>query len=116
VPVPADGPVLVTGATGFIGRHLVRRLVADGRPVVALVREGRALDDAAALTPEVIPPDDAAALTTEVIPPDDAALLARAVGRLHFAGEHTEDVWYATMEGALRSGVRAADEVTSAGL
>jgi monoamine oxidase len=49
-------------------------------------------------------------------PPDDATLLARPVGRLHFAGEHTEDVWYATMEGALRSGIRAADEVTSAGL
>ena len=58
--MPADGPVLVTGATGFIGRHLIRRLGADGRPVVALVRDGRALDDADVLTTEVIPPDDAA--------------------------------------------------------
>ena len=30
--------VLLTGATGFIGRHLLRRLVADGAHVVALTR------------------------------------------------------------------------------
>ena len=29
---------LVTGASGFVGRHLVRRLVSDGRCVTALVR------------------------------------------------------------------------------
>ena len=31
-------PVLVTGATGFIGREIVRRLLACGRPVLALAR------------------------------------------------------------------------------
>lgn len=31
---------LVTGATGFIGRHLTRRLAQEGTPVVALVRAG----------------------------------------------------------------------------
>jgi nucleoside-diphosphate-sugar epimerase len=31
-------PVLVTGANGFIGRHLVKRLVADGATVHALTR------------------------------------------------------------------------------
>jgi monoamine oxidase len=43
--------------------------------------------------------------------PDEARLRAAPVGRLAFAGEHTEGVWFATMEGALRSGVRAAAEI-----
>ena len=30
----------VTGATGFIGRHLVERLLRRGKPVYALVRKG----------------------------------------------------------------------------
>jgi UDP-glucose 4-epimerase len=36
------GPVLVTGATGFIGRHLVDRLVAERLEVHALQRSGGA--------------------------------------------------------------------------
>jgi monoamine oxidase len=40
---------------------------------------------------------------------DDA--LARPVGRIAFAGEHTAGEWFATMEGALRSGVRAAHDL-----
>ena len=43
--------------------------------------------------------------------PDDDGLIRRSVGRLHFAGEHTAGDWAGLMEGALRSGVRAADEV-----
>jgi nucleoside-diphosphate-sugar epimerase len=38
----SDRLVLVTGASGFVGRVLVRRLVADGRPVRAAVRSGTA--------------------------------------------------------------------------
>lgn len=34
-----DAPILVTGATGFIGGRLVRRLVGAGLPVRALVRD-----------------------------------------------------------------------------
>ncbi|MGI8757535.1 MAG: NAD-dependent epimerase/dehydratase family protein [Acidimicrobiales bacterium] len=44
----AAGPVLVTGGTGFVGANLVRRLVADGRPVHVL---GRAGTDAWRLAP-----------------------------------------------------------------
>ncbi len=42
---------------------------------------------------------------------DDDALLQRPVGPLYFAGEHTAGDWAGLMEGALRSGERAADEV-----
>lgn len=37
--------VLVTGATGFTGSHLTRRLVQDGRRVVAFVRESSRTDE-----------------------------------------------------------------------
>ena len=43
--------------------------------------------------------------------PLDSAELARPVGPLAFAGEHTAGDWHGLMEGALRSGVRAAAEV-----
>ena len=43
-------------------------------------------------------------------PLDDAAL-ARPVGAVAFAGEHTAGRWHALMEGALRSGLRAASQV-----
>ncbi len=33
-----DGPVVLTGGTGFVGRALLERLVAGGRPVTALAR------------------------------------------------------------------------------
>jgi nucleoside-diphosphate-sugar epimerase len=42
------GQVIVTGATGLIGRALVDHLVADGTSVTALVRPG---SDASALPP-----------------------------------------------------------------
>jgi monoamine oxidase len=43
-------------------------------------------------------------------PLDDEAL-ARPVGLVAFAGEHTAGGWHALMEGALRSGLRAASQV-----
>lgn len=42
-------PALVSGASGFLGKSLVRRLLGDGRPVVALLRrasDGPDLDGA----------------------------------------------------------------------
>jgi monoamine oxidase len=43
--------------------------------------------------------------------PLEAAELARPVGPLAFAGEHTAGEWHGLMEGALRSGLRAAEDV-----
>ena len=43
--------------------------------------------------------------------PVDEKALARPVGPVAFAGEHTAGAWHALMEGALRSGLRAANEV-----
>jgi uncharacterized protein YbjT (DUF2867 family) len=37
---PADGNVLIAGATGFIGKLLTRRLMADGYTVRCMVRKG----------------------------------------------------------------------------
>jgi monoamine oxidase len=48
--------------------------------------------------------------TVEVAGGDDQ-LIAAPEGRVHFAGEHTAGAWAGLMEGALRSGARAADEI-----
>jgi uncharacterized protein YbjT (DUF2867 family) len=40
-----DGPVLVTGGTGTLGRHVVRRLLAAGTPVRVMSRRPRPADD-----------------------------------------------------------------------
>jgi monoamine oxidase len=47
--------------------------------------------------------------------PDDPDLLARPCGPLHFAGEHTAGPWAGLMEGALRSGHRAAADLLATG-
>jgi monoamine oxidase len=46
-------------------------------------------------------------------PMDDVALAA-PVGPIHFAGEHTAGEWHALMEGAVRTGERAAAEILAA--
>jgi monoamine oxidase len=62
-------------------------------------------------------PDGAYSTRRPDRPAADDALLAQPCGRLAFAGEHTAGEWFGTMEGALRSGLRAADELlaTAAG-
>lgn len=48
--------------------------------------------------------------------PIDTEALRRPVGPLYFAGEHTAGAWHGLMEGALRSGARAAQELLQTAL
>lgn len=58
--------VALTGATGFLGRHLVRLLLQYGAEVVALVRAGSRRNDleAQGVSCRIAPLDDLAALTS----------------------------------------------------
>lgn len=64
------GSVLITGGSGFIGSHLVRRLVADGAEVHAVVRDGTSLwrlqDLVGSLNKVDVDLADAAALRTAI--------------------------------------------------
>jgi monoamine oxidase len=81
---------------------------------------------AAALRPDLDPDVAGALLTTGnddpwagesysadtiTVAPGDGDILGAPAGRVHFAGEHTAGDWAGLMEGALRSGERAAREV-----
>jgi len=47
--------------------------------------------------------------------PHDDGVLQEPVGPVHFAGEHTAGDWFGLMEGAVRSGQRAAAEINRSG-
>jgi len=46
--------ILVTGASGFVGTHLVKRLVADGHQVYALVRSTSKVEELKQVTTELV--------------------------------------------------------------
>jgi uncharacterized protein YbjT (DUF2867 family) len=75
-PSPRDC-VALTGATGFVGGHLLRRLTAAGWQVRALTRRPAALDPGEAVTPVVGDLESEAALTE---------LVAGATAVVHCAG------------------------------
>jgi monoamine oxidase len=108
----------VVHAFGGTEEGLAALAVADGPAAwasrVAALRGELALDTGRALlttwNDDPWAGESYSALTTTVADGDDEILAAPA-GRIHFAGEHTAGDWAGLMEGALRSGERAAREV-----
>jgi monoamine oxidase len=86
---------------------------ATWRRRLAALRPDLDLDDDAVLSTWDDDPWVEAAYSTRTpgFDPGDPDLLARPAGPLHFAGEHTAGPWSGLMEGALRSGHRAAAEL-----
>jgi monoamine oxidase len=111
----------VVHAFGGTEQGLDSLAVADGPATwasrVAALRPELSIDpDRALLTTWNDDPwarESYSALTVQVADGDDE-LIAAPAGNVHFAGEHTAGDWAGLMEGALRSGVRAADNVVSA--
>ncbi|MDZ4831219.1 MAG: NAD-dependent epimerase/dehydratase family protein [Phycisphaerae bacterium] len=105
----AETSVLVTGATGFIGAHLVRRLVAEGRRVSAVVRAASRVDELRAAGAEVV--------TSEIT---DRTGLARAIESsksrvvFHVAGLvralHTDDFMTVNERGVEAVAAACADQ------
>ena len=108
----------VVHAFGGTEEGLAALAVADGPQAwasrVAALRGELALDAGRALlttwNDDPWAGESYSALTTTVAEGDDE-ILATPAGRVHFAGEHTAGDWAGLMEGALRSGERAAREV-----
>jgi nucleoside-diphosphate-sugar epimerase len=101
---------LVTGATGFVGGHLVRRLVDDGWLVDALVRSPDADLPAAVVThPIPSPIDELIALVGEIAP-SVCFHLATA-----FRGVHVPADIQPMVEANVGFGVALAEAVSQAG-
>ena len=112
----ADGAVqpVVSAFAGSAPALTAIEVVAAGpatwRRRLAALRPDLELDRGAVLSTWDDDPWIQAAYSTRTpgFRPGDPDLLARPVGPLHFAGEHTAGPWSGLMEGALRSGHRAA--------
>jgi 2-alkyl-3-oxoalkanoate reductase len=112
---------LVTGATGFLGRHLTRRLAADGRRVRALVREGTDLRRIPSEVTDLVwgDLDDAAALERATQGIERVFhTAARVTGRGSRAAFEASNVrgTEALLETSARHGVRRFVHVGSAGI
>ena len=106
--------------TSFAGSELARRELrtAGGDPTTWLARLRELVPDLAFVGEplmKVWESDELARGSYSVLDNrswDHVDLFERTVGRVAFAGEHTAGIHhYATMEGALRSGRRAAEQV-----
>ncbi|MBI4769935.1 MAG: NAD-dependent epimerase/dehydratase family protein [Chloroflexi bacterium] len=113
---------LVTGATGFIGRHLIARLLAAGHSVRALARStaGLRADGPGALTPFPADLADLAALHGAC---DGVAVVVNLAGALGRRGVSRAELDAVNVQGALnlaaearRAGVRHFLHVSAGGV
>jgi monoamine oxidase len=116
---PDGGPLPVLGAFAGTAAALDRLSVADGPSTwAAAIRRLRPELDLPADDTEVIlstwhddPWAGGAYSARSMTSPLADEVLATGVGRVRFAGEYTAGPFHALMEGALRSGMRAAGDV-----
>ncbi|HKC73390.1 MAG TPA: NAD-dependent epimerase/dehydratase family protein [Chloroflexota bacterium] len=90
--------VLVTGATGFLGTHLVRRLLAEGACVRALVRSAMKAQPLLREGVELVVGEitDGEALCAAL---DDVAVVYHLAGKLFMPGVPTADYYKTHVEG-----------------
>ena len=101
------GPVLVTGATGFVGSGIVRALLADGYPVRALVRGSSPRANLAGLAIETIDGDMC-----------DADAVARAMAGVRYVVHAAADyrLWARDPDAIVRTNVEGTRTVMEAAL
>src|SRR5207237_4352161 len=101
--------VLVTGADGFVGRHLVPRLVETGHEVSAACRSGGPplqdwlgprWRDAVRLVPFEL--TDPAAVRAALTPPCDAIIHLAAVSTVSEARQDPGRAWWVNAAGTAR--------------
>jgi monoamine oxidase len=122
--LPLAEPAAPSATLSVPGRFWTyTQLAPDGSPLPVACSFGRAAADwpaaVRALRPDLAYADaeplrsswPEAYSTRSLGSPLDDEALAAPVGPLSFAGEHTAGEWHALMEGALRSGIEAAEEL-----
>lgn len=104
-PLPA-GPVLVTGGAGFVGREILARLIASGRPVRALARSDDSAAGLAAAGADVVRGDilDPASLDAAA---DGCSVVYHVAGLNGFCLPRPRDLFTLNVDGT-RNVVRAA--------